>query len=111
METVSQQAQAIYQAIKQVGQMHEGNIMKVIFPKPVYPLDRNPEKQREFWQYEVSQYGGKFSMPVGDTFETFQCDFDNALDRKVWPFVKELLDAGLIESYNNGFNSYTYYPK
>ena len=101
----------IYTQIKQKGFLHEGSVIDVIYPKPIYPIDRNPQGQRVFWQYEVDQYGGEHERPVGDGWEVFKCQFSDSLYNKTRPHIDELLSAGLIQSQNNGYNSYTYFPR
>lgn len=111
---MTREAQKIYNEIKTKGFLHEGNLIEIFYPKPVYPMEPNPEAHRKFWQYEANTYGGKYNRPVyqlnGEvTMENFECDYQNSLDKKTYSYLKELKDLGIIEEQNNSFNCYTYY--
>lgn len=112
---LSDNAKKLYEAIKlNGGWMHEDNAISVIFPKPTYPTkeeENREEKQRVYWQWDISLYGGERESPVGDGFEKFTCPFENSFDRVAFAAWQEIKKAGLGYSKNNGYNSYTYFVK
>lgn len=108
---LSPQAKNLYEQLKKHGRpIHESNMIKLIFPEPKY-TSGDENAQREYWVWDVSLYGGERTRPVGSNSETFRCEPSDSYFNKVYSLYKELKNAGLVDSYNGGYNEFYFYAK
>jgi len=107
--TISQQAHELYSKMKSKGAMYETDMVQLVYPKPIYPTDKNEQMQRDYWQWDVNLYGGEFKRPVGNGVELFKCPTENSNYSKVRELFMELKNIGLAHSRNAGYSEFVYW--
>lgn len=106
---LSETSQKLLTALQATGGGWIDSFTKTIFNKPIYPLDRDPEKLRDFWQWEADIYNTTDERPIGNNFETFVGvqNYSNQISKA----YQELRKLGLAGEKNNGYNEHWIYPK
>lgn len=85
------------------------NFADIIFEKPEYPIDREINAHRRYWQWCADMYNTSDTRPVGSmlTFETFVGSKNYS--KQISSAYQELKKLGLADEKNNGYNEYFIY--
>jgi hypothetical protein len=105
---LSTNAQQLQKILNQTGGGWMGNIMDILFTKPVYAS--NPEAQKSYWQWEANAYGNGCSRPVNGESVEFTKNIEVDYSPQLSAAYQELRKAGLANERNNGYNEYWIYP-
>lgn len=109
---ITDNAKKVFTALK-VASMWEGDLIKVLFPKPEY----SKETAASVWQWEVNMYGriGKDCYNMERPVNGESVLFTPTVEKSYWDITREavyeLKALGLLTIKNNGYNEYSYHVK
>lgn len=86
--------------IREHKSIHEGRLLGLIFPPPVYPVGSG-QAAKDAWR-------GYYDQWKDQAYSSEQIPYCDCHAGRLSAACIELARAGLIRTHNNGFNSYTY---
>lgn len=102
---LTENANKLYNAIKEKGSIWESNTIEIIYPKPIY----SKETAADFWQWEANAFRYPINRPVNGENTWFKMNVKTPYMDVVNNATKELKAHNLISSRNNGYNEYSYH--